>query len=84
MVLDPIEVMDGIYEWKKFIKPCGDDMFRQVNQAFKLAHKTINCEDLNDWLKEFIKHNSNKKSLRNNNQFTSREEELQIFVGGEE
>ena len=48
--------------------------------------KTIHCEDLNDWLKEFIKNNSNKNSLRNNNQCTSREEtkELQISVGGEE
>ena len=55
MVLAPIEVMYGIYEFNKFIKPCGDDMSRQVNQAFKLAHKTIHCEDINDWLKEFIK-----------------------------
>ena len=55
MVLAPIEVMDGIYEFNKFINPRGDDMSRQVNQAFKLAHKTIHCEDLNDWLKEFIK-----------------------------
>ena len=61
-------------------------MSRQVNQAFKLAHKTIHCEDLNDWLKEFIKNNSNKNSLRNNNQCTSREEtkEIQISVGDEE
>ena len=86
MVLAPIEVMDGIYELNKFINPCGDDMSRQVKQAFKLAHKTIHCEDLNDWLKEFIKNNSNKKSLRNNNQCTSREEtkELQISMGTEE
>ena len=78
--------MDGIYKFRKFIKPCGDDMSRQVKQAFKLAHKTIHCEDLNDWLKEFIKNNSNKNSLRNNNQCTSREEtkELQISVGDEE
>ena len=70
----------------KFIKPCGDDMSRRVNQAFKLAHKTIHCEDLNDWLKEIMKNNSNKNSLRNNHQCTSREEtkELQIYVGGEE
>ena len=54
MVLAPIEVMDGIYEMNKFINPCGDDMSRQVKQAFKLAHKTIPCEELNDWLKEFI------------------------------
>ena len=87
MVLEPIEFMDSIYELNKFINPCGDDMSRQVNQAFKLAHKTIHCENLNDWLKEFIKNNSNKNSLRNNNnQCTSREEtkELQISVGGEE
>ena len=51
MVLAPIEVMDGIYELKKFIKPGVDDMSRQVKQAFKLAHKTIHCEDLNDWLR---------------------------------
>ena len=68
MVLAPIEVMDGIYELKKFIKPCRDDMSRQVKQAFKLAHKTIHCEDLKDWLKELIKNNSNKNSLRNNHQ----------------
>ena len=67
MVLEPIEVMDGIYELRKFINPCGDDMPRQVNQAFKLTHKTLHCEDLNDWLKEFIKNNSNKNSLMNNN-----------------
>ena len=47
--------MDGIYELNKFIKPCGDDTSRQVNQAFKLAHKTIHCEDLNDWLNKFMK-----------------------------
>ena len=62
MVLEPIEVMYGIYELNKFINPCGDDMSRKVNQAFKLAHKTIHFEDLNDWLKEFIKNNSNKNS----------------------
>ena len=86
MVLEPIEFMDGIYELKKLINLCGDDMSRQVNQVFKLAHKTIHCEDLNDWLKEFIKNNSNKKSLRNNNQCTSREDtkELQISMGDEE
>ena len=86
MVLEHIEFMDGIYELNKFINPCGDDMSRHVKQAFKLAHKTIHCEDLNDWLKEFIKNNSNKKSLRNNNQCTSREDtkELQIYVGDEE
>ena len=86
MVLEPIEVMDGIYELNKFINRCGDDMSMKVNQAFKLAHKTIHCEDLNDWLKEFIKNNSNKNSLRNNHQCTSRKEtkELQIVVGGEE
>ena len=39
MVLEPIEFMDGIYELNKFIKPCGNDMSRQVNQAFKLAQK---------------------------------------------
>ena len=36
MALAPIEVMDGIYELNKFINPCGDDMSRQVKQAFKL------------------------------------------------
>ena len=37
-------------------------------------------------MKEFIINNSNKKSLRNNPQCTSREDtkELQISVGGEE
>ena len=86
MVLAPIEFIDGIDELKKVIKPCGDDMSRQVKQAFKLAHKTIHFEEINDWLKEFIKNNSNKNSLRNNNQSTSMEEtkELQIFLGGEE
>ena len=86
MVLAPIEFIDGIDELKKVIKPCGDDMSRKVNQAFKLAHKTIHFEDLNDWLKEFIKNNSNKNSLRNNHQCTSREEmkELQVSVGAEE
>ena len=61
-------------------------MSRQVNQAFKLSHKTIHCEDLNDWLKEFIKNNSNKNTLMNNNQCTSRDDsnELQIYVGVEE
>ena len=61
-------------------------MSKKVKQAIKLAHKTIHCEDLNDWLKEFIKNNSNKNSLRNNNQCTSTKEtkELQISVGGEE
>ena len=68
MVLEPIEFMYGIYELNKFIKPCVDDMSKQLNQAFKLAHKTIHYEDLNDWLKEFIKNNSNKNSLRNNHQ----------------
>ena len=57
MVLEPIEFMDGIYELNKFIKPCGDDMSRQVKKAFKLAHKTIHFEYLYDWLKEFIKNN---------------------------
>ena len=47
--------------------------------------KSIHCEDLNDWLKEFIKNNSNKNSLRNNNQCTSRDtKELQISMGDEE
>ena len=55
MVLEPIEFMYGIYELNKFINLCGDDMSRKVKQAFKLAHKTIHCEDLNHWLKEFIK-----------------------------
>ena len=69
----------------KFINPCGDDMSRQVKQAFKLAHKTIHYEDLNDWLKEFIKNNSNNNSLRNNQQCTSMEEteEPPSSVGGE-
>ena len=86
MVFEPIEVMDGIDELNKVIKPCGDDMSRQVKKAFKLTKKTIHFEDLNDWLKEFIKNNSNNNSFRNNNQFISREDtkELQIFVGGEE
>ena len=70
----------------KFIKPCDDDMSRKVKKAFKLAHKTIHFEDFNDWLKEFIKKNSNKNSLRNNHQCTNREEtkELQISMSGEE
>ena len=86
MVLAPIEVMNGIDELKKVIKPCGDDMSREVKQAFKLTHKTIHFEDLNDWLNEFIKNNSNNNLLRNTYQCTSREEnkELQISVGGEE
>ena len=57
MVLECIEVMYGIDELKKVIKPCGDDMSRQVKQAFELTHKTIHFEDRNDWLKEFIKNN---------------------------
>ena len=57
MFLERIEVMDGIDELKKVIKLGGDDMSRQVKKAFKLAHKTIHFEDLNDWLKEFIKNN---------------------------
>ena len=36
MFLEPIEFMDGIYELNKFIKSCGDDMTRQVKQAFEL------------------------------------------------
>ena len=101
MVLEPIEVMDGIDELNKVIKSSGEEMTRQVKQAFELmanqfmgsrsfhheeTHKTIYFEDLNDWLKDFIKNNSNKNSLRNNHQCTSREEtkELQIYVGGEE
>ena len=36
MVLAPIEVMDGIDELNKVIKSCGDDMTRQVKQAFEL------------------------------------------------
>ena len=66
MVLAPIEVMDGIYELNKFINSCGDDMTRQVKQAFELmaiqfmgsrsfhheeTHNNINFEYLNDWLK---------------------------------
>ena len=78
--------MDGVYELKKFINPCGDDMSRQVKQAFELRHKTVHFEYLKDWVKEFIKNNSNKKSLRNNNKCASREDtkELQISLGGEE
>ena len=63
MVLAPIEVMDGIDELNKVIKSCGDDMTRQVKQAFELmasqfmgnrsfhheeTHKTIYFEDNND------------------------------------
>ena len=101
MVLAPIEFMDGIDELNKVIKSCGDDMTMQVKQAIELMAsqfmgsrifhheetlKTIYFEYLNDWLKEFMKNNSNKNSLRNNHQCTSREEtkELQIFVVGEE
>ena len=66
MVLEPIEFMDGIDEVKKFIKSCGDDMTRQVKQAFKLMasqfihsrslhneeiHNIIYFEDLIYWLK---------------------------------
>ena len=82
----PIEVMDGKDELKKVIKPCGDDMSSHVKKAFELAHKTIHFEDLNDWLREFIKNSSNNNSLRNNHQCTSRNntKELQIYVGGEE
>ena len=58
MILEPIEVIDGIYELKKFIKPCGDDMSWQVNQAFKLAHKTIHCEMT---LKKMRKHHMRRK-----------------------
>ena len=93
--------MDGIDELNKVIKSCGDDMTRQVKQSFELmaskfmgsrnlhheeTHKTIYFEYLNYWLKEVMKNNSNKNSLRNNHQCTSREEtkELQISVGGEE
>ena len=93
--------MDGIDELNKVIKSCGDDVTMQVKQAFKLmasqfmgsrsfhhekTHKTIYFEDLNDWLKEVMKNNSNQNSLRNNHQCTSREDtkELQISVGGEE
>ena len=36
MVLEHIEVMDGIDELKKFIKSSGEEMTRQVKQAFKL------------------------------------------------
>ena len=36
MVLAPIEVRDGINELNKVIKSCGDDMTRQVKQAFEL------------------------------------------------
>ena len=36
MVLEPIEVMDGIYELNKVIKLSGEDMTRQVKQAFEL------------------------------------------------
>ena len=76
-------------------------MTKQVKQAFELmasqfmgsislhheeTHNTIHFKDLNYFLKEFMKNNSNKNSLRNNHQCTSREEtkEPQIFVGGEE
>ena len=93
--------MDGIDELNKVIKSCGDDMTRQDKQAFELmasqfmgsrsfhheeTHNTIHFEILNDWLKEVMKNNSNKNSLRNNHQCTSREEtkELQISMGGEE
>ena len=50
------------------------------------THNAIHFEKINDWFKEFMENNSNKNSLRNNHQCTSREEikELQIFVGGEE
>ena len=37
-------------------------------------HIRLHFEDLNDWLKEFIKNNSNKNSLRNNNQCTINED----------
>ena len=75
--------MDGIDELNKVIKSCGDDMTRQVKQAFELmasqfmdsislhheeTHNTIHFEDLNDCLKEVMKNNSNKNSLRNNHQ----------------
>ena len=101
MVLEPIEVMDGIDELKRVIKLSGEEMTRQVKQEFELmasqfmgsrsfhdeqTHKTIHFEKINDWLKEVMKNNSNKNSLMNNHQCTSREDtkELQISMGGEE
>ena len=59
MVLAPIEFMDGIDELKKVIKSSGEEMTRQVKQAFELmaiqflgsrsfhheeTHKTIHFE----------------------------------------
>ena len=63
MVYEPIEFMYGIDELNKVIKSCGDDMTRQVKQAFELmasqfmgsrsfhhedTNKTIYFEYLND------------------------------------
>ena len=50
------------------------------------TNNTIHLEKIHDLLKEVMKNNSNKNSLRNNHQCTSREEtkELYIYVGGEE
>ena len=36
MVLEPIEVMDGIDELRKVIKSSGEEMTRQIKQAFEL------------------------------------------------
>ena len=67
MVLEPIEVMDGIDELKKVIKSSGEEMTRKVKQPFELmdsqfmgsrsfhheeTHKTIHFEKLSDFLKE--------------------------------
>ena len=79
MVLAPIEFMDDIDELNKFIKSSGEEMTRQVKQAFELmasqfmgskslhhkeTHNTIHFENLNDQLKEFIKINSNKNLVK--------------------
>ena len=87
--------MDSIDELNKVIKSCGDDMTRQVKQAFKLmasqfmgrrsfhheeTHKTIHFENFNDCLKEFMKNNSNNNSLRNNHQCISREKTKELQI----
>ena len=36
MILEPIEVMDDNYEFKKLIKSYFDDMTKQLMQGFKL------------------------------------------------